>query len=116
MHDEEHAFGSPDTGAGEELEGIERLTLRSVGIDIGSSTTHTIVSRLTLRREGAGLSARFTVAGRQELYRSPILLTPYLSATRIDTREVIRFVERCYGEAGIAPGDIDTGAVIITGE
>jgi ethanolamine utilization protein EutA (predicted chaperonin) len=121
MHDEDgshaHEFGwMPAEGEGEELEGIERLTLRSVGIDIGSSTTHAIFSRLTLRREGAGFSAKFVVTGRDELYRSPILLTPYLSDTRIDTDQVTAFVERCYAEAGFMPGDIDTGAVVITGE
>lgn len=118
MHDDDdHAFEETSgTEGGEELEGIERLTLRSVGIDIGSSTTHAVFSRLTLRREGAGHSARFVVAGRDELYRSPILLTPYLSATRIDTDQVTTFVERCYDEAGFKPGEIDTGAVVITGE
>jgi ethanolamine utilization protein EutA len=118
MHDDDdHALEwTAGTEDGEELEGIERLTLRSVGIDIGSSTTHAVFSKLTLRREGAGHSARFVVTGRAELYRSPILLTPYLSATRIDTDRVTSFVERCYGEAGFKPDEIDTGAVVITGE
>lgn len=118
MHDDDdHAFefGTPKEG-GEELEGIERLTLQSVGIDIGSSTTHAAFSRLTLRREGAGLSARFVVTGRDELYRSPIMLTPYLSATAIDIGKITSFVEYCYGEAGFKPDEIDTGAVVITGE
>lgn len=119
MHDEDephdHGF-ERDAGEGEELEGIERFTLRSVGIDIGSTTTHTIFSRLTLRREGAGLSARFMVTGREVLYRSPILLTPYLSGSRINTAQVVGFVEKSYAEAGFVPDDIDTGAVVITGE
>lgn len=114
MHDEDHAH-DPVPGVGEELEGVERLTLTSVGIDIGSSTTHAAFSRLSLRRE-ASHSARFTVAGRQELYRSPILLTPYLSATRIDAEAVIGFLARCHAAAGLAPDRIDTGAVVITGE
>jgi ethanolamine utilization protein EutA len=117
MHEEDHAhhWTSSATG-GEELEGVERLTLRSVGIDIGSSTTHAIFSLLTLRRQGAGLSARFVVAERQELYRSPILMTPYLSATIIDTDKITSFVGQCYAEAGVRPDEIDTGAVVITGE
>lgn len=118
MHDDDdHALEwTASADDGEELEGIERLTLRSVGIDIGSSTTHAVFSKLTLRREGAGHSARFVVTGRDELYRSPILLTPYLSATRIDTDQITAFVEGCYGEAGFKPDAIDTGAVVITGE
>ncbi|MDH3581490.1 MAG: ethanolamine ammonia-lyase reactivating factor EutA, partial [Hyphomicrobiales bacterium] len=121
MHDEDgahdHEFEwDADKDEGEELEGIERFTLRSVGIDIGSSTAHTIFSKLTLRREGAGLSAKFVVAGRDVLYRSPIMLTPYLSDTLIDTDKVTSFVENSYAEAGFLPDDIDTGAVVITGE
>ncbi|MFT5538875.1 MAG: ethanolamine utilization protein EutA [Alphaproteobacteria bacterium] len=114
-HDHDFERGMPDD-EGEELEGIERFTLRSVGIDIGSSTTHSIFSKLTLRREGAGLSAKFVVTGREVIYRSPIMLTPYLSDTQIDTDQVTSFVESAYAEAGFMPGDIDTGAVVITGE
>ena len=115
MHDEDHHALEAMPAGGEELEGVERLTLRSVGIDIGSSTTHAGFSELTLRREGRH-SARFIVAGRRELYRSPIILTPYLSGTRIDAESVITFVAGCYRAAAIAPDAVDTGAVVITGE
>ncbi|MCH8198799.1 MAG: ethanolamine ammonia-lyase reactivating factor EutA [Chloroflexi bacterium] len=100
----------------EEIEGIEKFTLRSVGIDIGSSTTHTIFSRLVLRREGAGLSSKFVVASRDILYRSPIMLTPYLGGTLIDVEKVTTFINESYASAGFTPSDIDTGAVVITGE
>ncbi|MFC2072425.1 ethanolamine ammonia-lyase reactivating factor EutA [Chloroflexota bacterium] len=99
-----------------DIEGIEKFTLRSVGIDIGSSTTHLIFSSLTLRREGASLSSQFKVAERQVLYRSEILLTPYLSQTLIDTDKVKRFITEAYREAGFSSQDIDSGAVVITGE
>ena len=55
MHDA--AFGHEHKDLYEkasDIEGIEQLTLTSVGIDIGSSTSHLLFSRLTLRREGAG--------------------------------------------------------------
>ena len=100
----------------EEIEGIEKFTLYSVGIDIGSSTTHTIFSRLILRREGAGLSSKFVVTSREILYRSPILLTPYLGGTLIDVEKVTAFINKSYEDAGYTPEDIDTGAVVITGE
>ena len=99
-----------------ELEGIEKLTLTSVGIDIGSSTSHLLFSRLTLRRKGAGYSAKFKVAAREILWSSPILLTPYLSQTRIDFTRIREFIQRCYLDARLASGAIDTGAVVITGE
>src|SRR6266511_5786922 len=77
---------------GKEVEGLEMFTLRSVGIDIGSSTTHLIFSKLVLRREGAGLSARFRVTERRLLYRSPIMLTPYTTGTTIDFEKVKQFI------------------------
>ena len=121
MHDDDdHSngfdLGSVEEGSTEEIEGLERFTLRSVGIDIGSSTTHVIFSRLVLRRQGVTLSARYVVTNREVLYRSPILLTPYLTATLIDTDQVKKFIERSYREAGFDSGDIDTGAAVITGE
>ncbi|HWP58899.1 MAG TPA: ethanolamine ammonia-lyase reactivating factor EutA [Candidatus Acidoferrales bacterium] len=100
----------------EDIEGLEMFTLKSVGIDIGSSTSHLVFSRLTLRREGAALSGRFKVTNREVLYRSDIMLTPYLSGTLIDIEKIKRFIEAAYDAAGLAPEDIDTGAVIITGE
>ena len=115
-HDHGNAFDLLDSEDAEDIEGIEKFTLRSVGIDIGSSTTHTIFSQLILRREGAGLSAKFVVTNRDVLYRSPIMLTPYSSGTAIDTEAVQKFIETSYNEAGFTPDDIDTGAVVITGE
>jgi len=119
MHDDdefpEH-FHSEGEGLAEEIEGLEMFHLKSVGIDIGSSTSHLIFSRLTLRREGAALSSRFKVTQREILFRSRILLTPYLSDTLIDTEKVKTFIEESYREAGFTSADIDTGAVVITGE
>ena len=100
----------------EEIEGMERFTLRSVGIDIGSATTHLIFSRLTLRRRGAAFSSNFQVTEREVLHQSPVMLTPYLSPTLIDTQKIRDFVQETYRAAGVTPEDIDTGAVIITGE
>ena len=100
----------------EEIEGLEMFTLRSVGIDIGSSTSHLVFSQLTLRREGAALSSQFKVTDRQILYRSGILLTPYLSGTLMDTDRISEFIHAAYREAGFTSDAIDTGAVVITGE
>src|SRR5882724_3428709 len=100
----------------EDIEGLEMFTLKSVGIDIGSSTSHLVFSQLTLRREGASLSGRFKVTERKVLFRSTIMLTPYLSGTLIDVEKVKHFIENAYRAAQLQPEDIDTGAVIITGE
>ncbi|MGH7830626.1 MAG: ethanolamine ammonia-lyase reactivating factor EutA, partial [Candidatus Binatia bacterium] len=94
----------------------ERISLTSVGIDIGSSTSHLIFSRLILRRQGIALSSRFVVVKREILYESPILLTPYLDRTTIDTNQLDEFIREAYRQAGLTPSAIDTGAVIVTGE
>jgi ethanolamine utilization protein EutA len=94
----------------------ERITLNSVGIDIGSSTSHLIFSRLTLRRQGVALSSRFVVINREILHESPILLTPYVDKTTIDTEKLGDFIHEAYRNANLTPEDIDTGALIVTGE
>ena len=122
MHDDIYDHDHPENfeiKEGEivtDIEGLEMFSLKSVGIDIGSSTSHLIFSHITLRREGASLSGKFRVTNREVLYRSPIMLTPYLSATKIDTDQVNQFIHEAYQEAGLTAEDVDTGAVIITGE
>jgi ethanolamine utilization protein EutA len=98
----------------EEIEGLEVFNINSVGIDIGSSTSHLIFSRLTLRRDAR--DSRFKVTDRHVVYRSSIMLTPYLSGTLIDAPKIEQFIHQTYEEAGFTPEEVDTGAVVITGE
>src|SRR5919197_4392605 len=70
----------------------EQIELRSVGIDIGSSTSHLSFSRLVLRRLGARLSSRFEVVQREVLHQSPILLTPYRGPFLINTEGLDAFI------------------------
>lgn len=91
--------------------------LLSVGIDIGTTTTQLVFSRLTLRNEGAAFSVpHFAIAEKEVLYRSAIHFTPLLSDTRIDAIGVRDIVAREYAASGFAKSDVQTGAVIITGE
>ena len=94
----------------------ETLALRTVGIDIGSSTTHLLFARVTLRRQAQGLSSRFTVVDRQVLWRSPIILTPFLPDGAIDAKALAHFIHHAYLDASLRRRDIDSGAVILTGE
>lgn len=94
----------------------ENVQLRTVGIDIGSSTSHLLFAQVTMRRLAEGLSSRFVVVDRRILWRSPIMLTPFLSDGTIDAHELDHFVRDAYRDAGLRQGDIDTGAVILTGE
>jgi ethanolamine utilization protein EutA (predicted chaperonin) len=94
----------------------DHIQLVSVGIDIGSSGTQVIFSRVQMRRLSEDLSSRYFVVGREALYQSPVALTPYQSEERIDERAVGDIIDRAYEAAGIHPDNIDTGAVILTGE
>ena len=94
----------------------ERLRLRTVGIDIGTTTSHLIFSELLLERQGILFSSAYGVVERNVIHRSEVALTPYESGHRIDTKALGAFIERSYREAGWRPDQIDTGAVITTGE
>src|SRR5580700_3772745 len=62
----------------------DHVTLTSVGIDIGSSGTQVIFSRVNLRRLGEALTSQYFVVSRETLFQSPVALTPYESEQRID--------------------------------
>lgn len=94
----------------------ENIELKTVGIDIGSSTSHLMFSRIHLQRAGELHSSRYVVVERETLYRSPILLTPYTSDYAINTDRLQRFLTESYAEAGFTPEDVDSGAIILTGE
>ena len=121
IHDPEHDdfFHSHDDEPLIELtpeEAGNRITLTSVGIDVGSSTSHLMFSRLVLERQGIALSSRFKVVDRSITHRSPILLTPYHDLSTIDTDELQRFIEGVYKDASMSVEDVETGATIFTGE
>jgi ethanolamine utilization protein EutA len=94
----------------------DNVTLASVGIDIGSAGTQVIFSKVHLRRLSEDLTSRYYVVGRDTLFRSPVALTPYQSEERIDDAQLRAIIADAYAAAGIAPADVDTGVVILTGE
>lgn len=94
----------------------ETVELNTVGIDIGSSTSHLLFATVRLQRRSQGLSSRFIVTHREVVWRSPIMLTPFLNDGSIDANKLSEFIRTSYQTAGIERGDIDSGAVILTGE
>jgi len=89
----------------------------SVGIDIGTSTTQLVFSRITMENTmGYFAVPRVSIVDKEVIYKSRIHLTPLSSPVRIDSEGVRRIVEEEFRLAGFTPGDVDTGAVIITGE
>lgn len=92
-------------------------TLKSVGIDIGTSTTQLVVSDLTLENRANPFSVpRIAITDKEIVYRSGIHFTPLLSDTVIDARGVRDIVAEEYRRAGLRRDQVQTGAVIITGE
>src|SRR5579864_6680953 len=94
----------------------DNIELTTVGIDVGSSTSHLMFSRLHLQRLGQYLSSRYVVVKREMLYRSAILLTPYRADNTIDADALDTFFQAAYSEAELSPADVDSGAIILTGE
>ena len=89
----------------------------SVGIDIGTSTTQLVFSRLKMENTTGYFSVpRVSIVAKELVYRSEIYLTPLRTATLIDADGVRKIAEMEYRKAGYRPTDVDTGAVIITGE
>jgi len=94
----------------------ETVELKTIGIDIGSSTSHLLFAKLLLQRQTQELSSRFVVVERQVVWRSPIMLTPFLPDGSIDARSLGDFIHLAYHQAGLRRDEVDTGAVILTGE
>jgi ethanolamine utilization protein EutA len=99
------------SNAGRSLEGEDEICILSVGVDIGSSTSHLVFSRIVLER----LDSRYVVTERETFYQSDILLTPYSSEDAIDAEALGAFFEKQYENAMVDPDEIDAGALILTG-
>src|SRR5262245_57117237 len=74
----------------------DNVALTSVGIDIGSSGTQVIFSRIHLRRLAEDLTSRYFVVKRETLFLSPVSLTPYQSETRIDEAALKAIIDSAY--------------------
>jgi ethanolamine utilization protein EutA len=96
---------------GRTLEGEDEIIILSVGVDIGSSTSHLVFSRIVLER----LDSRYVVTTRETFYESDILLTPYTEEETIDADKLGAFIAKQYEFAKVQPEEIDTGALILTG-
>ena len=99
------------SSTGRSLEGEDEICILSVGVDIGSSTSHLVFSRIVLER----LDSRYVVTERESFYQSDILLTPYTSEDAIDADALGAFFEKQYENALVDPDEIDAGALILTG-
>lgn len=91
--------------------------LLSVGLDVGTTSTQMVVSRLTVENQASAFSVPdMEIRQRELLYQSPVYFTPLLEGNRMDAAALRRLVEKEYEKAGITRQMVDTGAVIVTGE
>jgi ethanolamine utilization protein EutA len=97
-------------------ESAAETIFKSIGIDVGSSTTHLTISDLVIGRRDSHFHRKPEILERRAIYRSPVMFTPFLDEGTIDHDAIASFVQRSYREAGIGIGEINTGAVICTGE
>ncbi len=94
-----------------------REVIESVGIDIGTSTTQLVFSKLTIENKASSyVVPQIDIVEKEVIYRSDIYFTPLLSHTKIDVSAVSDIVQKEYAKAHKKPSDLATGAVIITGE
>lgn len=92
-------------------------TLLSVGLDVGTTSTQLVVSRLVVENQASAFAVpEMTISNRQVIYKSPVYFTPLVGEELVDGDGIRRIVEQEYRQAKIRREDVDTGAVIITGE
>ena len=93
------------------LDTEDKIRLTSVGVDIGSSTSHLVFSKILMERR----DNIYVVSSREILFESEVILTPYEDDRTIDAAGLQPFLDRQYKLAGIGIDDIDAGALILTG-
>ena len=87
-HDHDHDFDDDGPLEDNPLWRQDNVALSTVGIDIGSSGTQVIFSRVHLRRLAEDLTSRYYVVARETLFQSAVALTPYQDEQRIDDAEL----------------------------
>ena len=92
-------------------------SLLSVGLDVGTTSTQMIFSRLRIgNKAGSFAVPELEIENREILYKSPVHFTPLLAGDLVDADALRKIVDAEYTAAGISKEDVNTGAIIITGE
>ena len=92
-------------------------SLLSVGLDVGTTSTQMIVSKLRIENQASSFAVpKLQITDREIQYKSPVHFTPLLDESHVDGEKLRQLVDREYAAAGITREKVDTGAVIITGE
>ena len=95
----------------------DKTAILSVGIDVGTSTTQVVFSKLQMDNAGGYFSVpRVAIVDKEVVYKSEVYMTPLKTDVLIDTEALREIVAAEFRKAGYRPEDTDSGAVIITGE
>ena len=98
------------------MAGVQREVM-SVGIDVGTTTTQVVFSRLVLHDVARpGQVPRIQVDEKSVIHRGEAHQTPLTAPDIVDAEGLAALVRSEYDAAGVSPDRIETGAVIITGE
>ncbi|MGE0685849.1 MAG: ethanolamine ammonia-lyase reactivating factor EutA [Dehalococcoidia bacterium] len=95
---------------------MHNVELVTIGMDIGSATSHVMFSKIFIQLVGEPPHVSSVVVGREVLWQSPIILTPYREDNTIDTDVLTELLKDAYIATQSSPNDVDTGAIILTGE
>ena len=92
-------------------------SLLSVGLDVGTTSTQMVFSRLRIENKAGSFAVpEMEIENREIIYKSPVYFTPLLRGDLVDAAALREIVDGEYAAAGISKSDVDTGAIIITGE
>ena len=95
----------------------DKTAILSVGIDVGTSTTQVVFSKLQMDNAGGYFSVpRVAIVDKEVVYKSEVYMTNLNTDVLIDTDALRDIVAAEFRKAGYRPEDTDSGAVIITGE
>ena len=91
--------------------------LISLGLDVGTTSTQMVLSELTIENQAGSFAVpQMEIQERKILYKSPVYFTPLIRGELVDGDKIREIVDREYEKAGISKNQVDTGAIIITGE
>ena len=91
--------------------------LLSLGLDVGTTSTQMVLSELTIENQAGNFAVpEMEIQERKILYKSPVYFTPLIRGELVDGEKIREIVDKEYENAGISRTEVDTGAIIITGE
>ena len=91
--------------------------LISLGLDVGTTSTQMVLSELVIENQAGSFAVpQMEIQERKILHKSPVYFTPLVRGELVDGEKIREIVDKEYEKAGISKAQVDTGAIIITGE